>query len=527
MRRVFFFSVELNKTNTMSVPSVFAYGSEKLSGYTTNYFKCLPSTGSAAVSPGQTTRFALPTASYINFPATRIYFNVETTGSDNSRLPASLDMLISRVSVYAGGVCISSQHNNYGLLCQAKTIFESDYQSVCHGHLDMVRSVPYQTIPKDTFGTTSSGGSTVSTQTKANATTISGKEVYPDRASGDTIFCLELKHTFLSTVQPPIVNAALMPELTVELQWESNNVLSACLGTALPLPGRIGTHEGQERVKKDTSLGSDFTQPHGTISSTYSVMDLSMMVQVCSLQSSLLQELEQRTIAERGFLSLIYKGYGDHGFSGGVSACQMQISSQSLDRLICCYHRNDRLVRGGAVGVAGYRMQGAFCEPASSGNGTRVDVGVASGQDTASTSHSLTSGERFLSRAQNLEFVPADQSVGFTSQVRLNGALLPSVPANVDEMYGISMNSVDFYKPNHTLRKQYVLNYACFVMSFCLPSDGYSARRISSGVDTRGLSSSVALLTTGLHETDQTVTIFDEKTMILRVSNGGQMQVIS
>lgn len=509
----------------MSVPAVFAYGSEKLSGYTHQYYKILPSTGSAAVAPGQTTRFALPTASYINFPATRIYFNVETTGADNSRLPASLDMLISRVSVYAGGVCISSQHNNYGLLCQAKTIFESDYQSVCHGHLDMVRDIPYQTVPKDTFGTTS-GGSTVSTQTKANDTTIGGKEVYPDRASGDTIFCLELKHTFLSSVQPPIINAALMPELTVELQWESNNVLSACLSEELPLPGRIGSHEGQERVKKQTNLGSDFTQPHATINSTYSVTDLSMMVQVCSLQSSLLQEIEQRTIAERGFLSLIYKGYGDHGFSGGVSACQMQISSQSLDRLICCFHRNDRLVRGGAVPVAGYKMSGAFASTSKGSYSAAIDVGIASGQDTCSTSHSLTSGERYLSRAQNLEFVPADQSVGFTSQVRLNGALLPSVPANVDEMYGISMNSVDFYKPNHTLRKQYILNYACFVMSFCLPSDGYSARRMSSGVDTRGLSSSVALLTTGLHETDQTVTIFDEKTMILRVANGGQLQSI-
>ncbi len=509
----------------MSVPAVFAYGSEKLSGYTHQYYKILPSTGSAAVAPGQTTRFALPTASYINFPATRIYFNVETTGADNSRLPASLDMLISRVSVYAGGVCISSQHNNYGLLCQAKTIFESDYQSVCHGHLDMVRSVPYQTVPKSTFGTTS-GGSTLTTQTKADATKITGKEVYPDRASGDTIFCLELKHTFISSVQPPIINAALMPELTVELQWESSNVLSACLGTALPVDGRTSTHEGQERVKKETGLGSDFTQPHATINSTYSVTDLSMMVQVCSLQSSLLQEIEQRTIAERGFLSLIYKGYGDHGFSGGVSACQMQLSSQSLDRLICCFHRNDRLVRGGAVPVAGYKMGGAHVSTASGSYTSAFDIGFAAGQDTGSTSHSLTNSERYLSRAQNLEFVPADESVGFTAQVRLNGALLPSVPANVDEMYGISMNSVDMYKPNHTLRKQYILNYACFVMSFCLPSDGYSARRMSSGVDTRGLSSSVALLTTALHETDQHCTIFDEKTMVLRVANGGQIQQI-
>ena len=171
-------------------------------------------------------------------------------------------------------------------------------------------------------------------------------------------------------------------------------------------------------------------------------------------------------------------------------------------------------------------MGGAFVSTESASYSSAKDIGLAAGQDVGTTSHSLTNSERYLSRAQNMEFVPADESVGFTAQVRLNGALLPATPANVDEMYGISMNSVDMYKPNHTLRKQYILNYACFVMSFCLPSDGYSARRMSSGVDTRGLSSSIALLTTALHETDQHVTIFDEKTMILRVSNGGQLQQI-
>jgi len=515
----------------MSLPSIFSYYAEKLSGASKQYFRILPHTGSATVTAGQSTRFALPTSSIINTRSVRIFFNVKTTGTDGARLPASLDALISRVTLYAGGVAISSQHNNYGLLCQAKTIFEEDRQSVCHGHLDIVREHPYQVIPKDV--TTLTGATA---QAVANSLVLTQNKPEDDSAnvpSGDTLYCLELKHTFLSTVEPSCINAQLFPEMVVEIVWESNNVLPAVKDVTLPDPCRIGTHQGQKRVVVATgnstqAATSDITLPHATITSKYEVSDLHMSLEVLSMASSVLQEIEARRISEQGFLSLIYKGWSDHPFSAGnVSAAQMSLSSQSLDRLYCCFHRADRLERGGVVPVVGHKMKGAFTSKASVTESTATldqDVGLPSNQDTGSTSHTLTNSERYLSRAQNLEFVPASDSVGPTFQIRANSALIPATPASVDEAYYISANSVDTYKSTICMRSQYILNYACFVLSFCLP--GSSFRREASGVDTRGLSSSFSVLTTGLSTSDQSMTVFAEASMFLRVGAGGQLQVL-
>ena len=108
------------------VPQNVRFASAKLSGYSRNRFKIMP-TGSADASAGRSTIFNLPENALIDSHSLRLHFTVTTTGGSAgggptvvyARLPADAASLIQRLNVSINGVSVQNQVSEYNSLCRA------------------------------------------------------------------------------------------------------------------------------------------------------------------------------------------------------------------------------------------------------------------------------------------------------------------------------------------------------------------------------------------------------------------------
>lgn len=103
----------------MSIPDDVAYAARRLSNYSRNRFKLMPTT-SSNVSPGGIVTVTLPEMSTLDLQSLKFHFDVATTkagtGGDivYGRLPADASSLISRVEVFINGVQVSGSLSDYG-----------------------------------------------------------------------------------------------------------------------------------------------------------------------------------------------------------------------------------------------------------------------------------------------------------------------------------------------------------------------------------------------------------------------------
>ena len=120
----------------MSYSPQLVYFLDRLSGFSTNTFKLLPS-GSRDVEPGAITRFTLPANALLNTRSFKCHFAASATGA-GGRLPADISTLVERVEVSAGGVQISQGANYYNVLCNAKAAIMGSRCDSVTGHSEMV-----------------------------------------------------------------------------------------------------------------------------------------------------------------------------------------------------------------------------------------------------------------------------------------------------------------------------------------------------------------------------------------------------
>ena len=154
MHELFFSNILVN-TSEMSIPDDVVYSARRLSNYSRNRFKLMPTT-SDAVQPGGIVSVTLPEMSTLDLQSVKFHFDVATTvaGADAhrvyGRLPADTASLISRLEVYINGVQVSGSLTDYGtahrLLKISRTSRDKD------GSID--RALSHGTILKSTVNGT-------------------------------------------------------------------------------------------------------------------------------------------------------------------------------------------------------------------------------------------------------------------------------------------------------------------------------------------------------------------------------------
>jgi hypothetical protein len=245
------------------------------------------------------------------------------------------------------------------------------------------------------------------------------------------------------------------------------------------------------------------------------------------MASSILDEIVAERISQVGYLSIPFKNY--YTFTSiHNSTTRFNVNSSSFDRLWCCWRNKDFGTSKAPTTIAGYKSSGAFVSPVTESSttaapnndwATNVDIGLP-GYDEGGVMG--TNCEKYQTKYfQFQQQYPAGttNANGVSYQLQINGANYPAYRLNTTESLAMSLNSVDYFVNSNrpmTL-DQYKKNYMVQCYRFCLPeSDAY---RLASGLDTRATSAQCAVLTEGLHDSNQHLTIFAECTAELRIAS--------
>jgi hypothetical protein len=484
--------VPTGKPTPMALPANLSFFMSRMQGVSTNRFKIFPNnTGTA--TPSKILRFELPSNSLVNLRSLQLMFSASCTGAaDGGRLPPKIDSLIERVSLYAGGVLVQHGYNQYNTLRHAKDSVKGGKCSSVTGHPECVRNVSYV-----------DGGGNGAIPPVAIATT--GPEAYSS-AGNRTQFCVDYwAETFFGSCEPSILDTSILPQLVMELTLSDASVLGSVAGITL-----------------DGTGATDITDD-GTGAASFTMDNVHLNVEVLGLASTVLEELTARRMQEIGYVSLPFKQYF-HFPSTHQGTSRFSVSTQSLDRIWLVYRDgNTFATQGGLKRIQGYKEAGAFCS-----NDGNTPIATATSLDIGKPTYDLggslcTNKEKYTVNYFNFKETRAAANTPCTYQLTVNSSSIPQFKANEVEMYAISKDSADVYKTEDCLTlDQYRNNYFVQCVRLCLPD---SDPRMASGLDTRSVSASIALITEGLENTTR-LDAYCECTSELRVGPGLALEVV-
>ena len=252
----------------------------------------------------------------------------------------------------------------------------------------------------------------------------------------------------------------------------------------------------------------------------YELTNIHATIECVNLADMTYENMLASQMSAQGDLEVPYKAYYTFQDSHHTSS-KFSVASSSLDRIWLAWRGEDYNTVNNPITVAGHKVQGGFTA-SSSGGGVTQDVGKPQ-YDVGGVLD--TNNEKYKGRYFNFS-----QPVGYgattewKAQLQLNGAYMPQFSANIEELYGITRNSLEGarYSKNMTL-DQYRKNYCVQVFRLNMPNSEYS--RSLSGVDSR------ATNLQGIVRTENTVggsnlTIFAETTEILNISAGRSISIV-
>ena len=457
----------------MSYSPNLSYFLDKLSGFSTNYFR-LEAQNSTTASPNQIIRFTLPSNALINLRSFAFHFTATTssTGGGIARLPPDVSSLVERVEVSCGGVQLSSGANYYSVLCAAKRALMDKGSEPVLGHSEMTRTVSY------VDGNDNSGANETYTGTNSH-------------------FCIKNWEGFLGSAEPKIMDSSLVPDIVVSIYLSDVNVLSNSADT--DIAGTAGT-------------GID-VDGAGTVS--YSLSNIHATIECIGLADGTYDNMVSSMIQTKGFLEIPFKQY--YSFQD-VHTGQMRFSvaTQSLDRIWTVHRDSDYTANVGAVPISGYKKAGGFTAKTSGGAVTQ-DVGVPQFDEGGN----LDYNKELLTTA-HFNFPEAGSSGTNLYQFQLNGAYIPQFRATFEEMYQIACNSVPGYTQKKVGLGTMKDNYAVQCVRLNLPESEHS--RLISGLNTRSVSLNGYYNITNVTG-NPTVNLFAETTAILMIGSGRQISI--
>jgi hypothetical protein len=454
----------------MSYAPSLSYFLEKMSGFSTNYFR-LEAQNSTSASANQIVRFTLPSNALLNLRSFAFHFTATTdsTAGGIARLPPDIASLVERVEVSCGGVQLSAGANYYNVLCAAKKVLMDKVVDPVLGHPEMVRLTSY-----------------VDGANKASNETYTGTSSH---------FCIKSWEGFLGSAEPKIMDSSLVPDLVVSIYLADNSVLANVAGTSI-----AGT----------TTSGVN-NNGAGTVS--YSLSNIHATIECMGLADGTYDNMVSSMIATKGFLEIPFKQY--YSFQDTHSGqMRFSVATQSLDRIWAVHRNGDFNANKGAVSIKGYKQTGAFTSGTSGGT-VNKDIGVPQFDVGGSLDYNK---EKLTTTA--FDFPEPGGTTLY--QFQLNGAYIPQFRATFEEMYQISCNSVNGYTQNKVGLNTMKTNYSVQCIRLNLPESEFG--RLISGLNTRSVSLNGYYNISGLSGTP-TVNIFAETTATLMVGSGRQISI--
>ena len=463
----------------MSYSPQLVYFLDRMSGFSTNTFKLMPS-GSDVSGPNSITRITLPSNALLNTRSFKLHFmaSIVEGSSIGARLPADISSLVERIEISAGGVQLSQGTNFYNTLVNAKAALQGSRCDSVTGHSELVRLNKFD------------GGNDIADDADAN-------ELYTGTGTPHVIDKWE---GFLGTCEPKILDASILPDLVVSIYWASNTVLASC---------KKADTFADFKVTKTTTTG-DVTVSNAK--AVYDIRNIHATIETIGLADSVYDNMVASQIASAGYVEIPFKQY--FSFSNThTGSSRFTIATQSLDRIITAWRAADFDTLGAPHPVPGYSVAAGALAAATSALSLSAYGGA----------HGTGAVEKYITKHQRFTEPGADGALKY--QIQLNGSFVPQYPAGMEDMYQITKNSLEgpvrYGMTKEQLRDSY------FVQCIRLNMPDSEKSRTMSGLDTRSVSLNGYVNTTGvLSAANPNLMIFCECTSSLRVGAGRQLEVI-
>ena len=536
-----------------SLSSDLMYFASRMSGFSTNTFRLETNNQSTATS-NSIVAFDLPANSIINLRSFKMFFNANAgkIASAGGRLPPVKD-LIERVEVAMGGVVLSQGTNFTNVLCEAKKALHADYTDAVLGHPEYIRATSYVN-PADTYTTTA------------------------NENDSSTYYCVDEWEGFLGTADPMLFDTSIVPNIRIRLYMATDNVLSNVAGVTL------GTASGSfaDSAGANATSGPPLPDAPNATLPKYELTNIHATIECISLADMTYENMLASQMAKGG-LEVPYKAY--YTFIDSHSATsKFSVSASSLDRIWLAWRGSDYNSVTNPITIQGHKTQGGFIYKSSalvagavSGSATLNidnltgdapvvgDVVLGDGVETGITISAVVSATQYtLSSTQtiadNTLLTFGSQDVGvpqydvggvldtnnekykgryfnfsqpvlwsaptteWKAQLQLNGAYMPQFSANIEQLYGITRNSLEMPdKAKQMTLDQYRKNFCVQCFRLNKPNSEFS--RTLSGVDSR------ATNLAGIVRTENSVSganlvIFAETTEILKIEPGRSLSVV-
>ena len=460
----------MDKINTMSYSPQLVYFLDRMSGFSTNIFKLMPS-GSDSSGPNSISRITLPSNALLNTRSFKLHFLASTVAASSvgGRLPADISTLIERVEISAGGVQLSQGTNFYNTLVNAKAALMGSRCDSVTGHSELVRANKFD-------GDSIANGAGVD-------------ETY---SGTGTPHVIDKWEGFLGTCEPKILDASILPDLVVSIYWASNSVLASC--------------------KQNTTNTLFTSKPDsGAEAAVYEIKNIHASIETIGLADSVYDNMVASMIASKGYIEVPFKNF--FAFSNThTGSSRFTVASQSLDRIYLAWRESTYSTLDAPHAIPGY----------STAAGTAAGALTPVVLSDYGGAHGTGAVEKYITNYQKFTEPGAEGALKY--QLQLNGAMYPQFSAGMEDMYQITKNSlpgpVKYGITKEQLRDSY------FVQCVRLNMPDSEMSRTLSGLDTRSVSLNGYINTTGTLTADANLMIFAECTSSLRVGAGRQLEVV-
>ena len=537
------------------------YFASRMSGFSTNVFKIESDNQSTATS-SSIISFSLPSNSIINLRSFKVFCraNANKVGSAGGRLPPIKD-LIERVEVTMGGIVLSQGANFVNVLSEAKKALMGDKCDPVLGHPEYIRAKSYVN-PANTLSSTA------------------------NENDAHTYHCIDEFEGFLATADPMLFDTSIVPSLKVRLYCATDNVLSNVAGV------KLGTASGSfaDSAGLNETTGAPLPAAPNLTKPRYELSEIHATIECVNLADMTYENMLASQMSAQGDLEVPYKAYYTFNDTHTGSS-KFSVASSSLDRVWLAWRGSDYNTITNPITVQGHKVQGGFVHTSTAlvngalsastalvidslvgdapqvgdtvvGNGLTSGVTIVAA--LSATSYTLSSAqsisdnilltferdagvpqydlgsllgtgeEKYKGRYFNFSqpCLWATPTAEWKAQLQLNGAYMPQFAANVEELYGITRNSLEGgrYAKNMTL-DQYRKNYCVQCFRLNMPNSEFS--RSLTGVDSRAtnLQGIVRTENTGPSSSGSTssnpnLMIFCETTEILNISAGRSISVV-
>lgn len=471
----------------MGVSPQLLYFCERLSGFSTNYFK-LEAAQTTAKS-NSIISFDLPSNALLNLESFTVHFNAVTTGGKCARLPPVRD-LVERCEVSCGGVILSQGNNFVNVFNEARSALTGVEPSITSGNRIMSRSVDMTT--GQTYAVTDGQIGSLTNQTTY---AVHGYEL----------------PGFMESVQPRIFDTSIIPDLRVRLYMATDNILTVSAGNAT-------NRTMYENNPSDTTGWGSSTTKAADSGAKYALSDIHASIECISLADMSYENVVASTMASQGFLEAPFKAY--HTFQDThTNTTRFSIAAQSMDRVWLAWRKT------------AYDQQDS---PAF-----LVGTILGSDEQDISFSSQLKGKSKYLTFSEPKKPRHAPATAGpdtpdlpgqpvpsldvWRMQLQLNGAYVPQYSATVQEMYDISMNSLPGRNKREQGLPQYRMNNCVQCIRLNMVDSEFS--RTLSGLDTRAVNLAGFVRTELTSESN--LTVFVETTSTLRIGAGRAIELIA